>query len=55
MFGSSLPPVVWRRAILNECAPHIFGTHKLLITQTGFALQLLETYKINLNNIGILY
>ena len=34
---------------------HIFGTHKPLLTQTGFDLQLLETYKINLNNIGILY
>jgi hypothetical protein len=33
----------------------IFGTHKPLLTQTGFDLQLLETYKINLNNIGILY
>jgi hypothetical protein len=25
----------------------IFGTHKPLLTQTGFDLQLLETYKIN--------
>ena len=35
--------------------PHIFGTHKPLLTQTGFDLQLLETYKISLNNIVILY
>ena len=36
-------------------ASHIFGTHKPLLTQAVFALQLLAIYKIGLNNIGILY
>ena len=53
--GEHFPWLDHAKKILSECAPHIFGTHKLLFTQTGFALQLLETYKFSLNNIGILY